>query len=626
MNRKARVARLRWAHFRWGLTLVELRPVFVGTRSGCIERLLGVPMAVFGALYCLTIAAVVRSGDVSWTPAAPPGVEMMVGLLLALVALPPMVIAVGALFPHLQQAGGRALPRASGPAMTPLLPLTDREVLAATFQGRLAALLVTIVCCLIPLGFARFVVVSYSPATPPPSWVDPYDLAALAVLLATFALDRETAVVRRYCQPQSAIAPAALGVLAGMAAWGVGAASGLIPYTARALPAWVALISAGVALGGLLGMRWELNAQPRRAARALAEPAGAPARQHTPAAAGDCRGRLRERLVRWRDATGTQFGDPAMLGLGGMRDVPRRSARELRHSLAVVAFLAAYLVVGRLLGLLWGLASLPLWGLHLPTDGVWRDMLTGGLVSDVLVAMSLVALIMFSAAMAWAEGFGALWKRGASGGALRQGDLEPRHLGYLLPVAPRLLWRTRLRSTLIRLGWLALTGTVVGAVVLAADGGVLGTFRPVSLLAGACACLPAALAALSVFAYGPLLRHAAKLLGLSATTISFFATAGIAAPVVLLFFLPTGSHDVDPAVVVGAAVLVPIWTAVALWLSYRWVDGRTWSLRQDGSASGASAFRAGIVLMLAPVTVGIAFWLTLGGLGTALAAASVLFD
>ena len=482
----------------------------------------------------------------------------------------------------------RVAPRKTGkgPVTRPisdLLPLTHAQASRARWLGRTGALGVSLAVGVAILAGARLVMSVTGAVSALPSLLDPWLVAAAAVWGGiTFIAERDLATTRRF-EANAAGVRGLLSVVGAMLMVGAGIGAGVL-HGPWALALGCGLAFVGIALGGLP----QIAPGHRRVTAEAPAPAIAaprPPRRH-------------------------QLGQPfAWIGLRAMRAGALSRAEWLRQDVAlgvsVFAILTSLGIVFLLLAALMGEI------VHYHQTGSFVFPLTDEFPFVFIVAALCVlgaAAPLLGACLANAERMRPTSLVATSGrtGFFPSPDradffYSPRHLGLLLPIAPRRLWVGRLLSVLrwVLPSAVALVSAhqVCWRLAQLACGKPLLEVGPIWYLG----LVPGLLVAVYFLWLAPLLRPAGRLLAPHGCLLPGLIYL-LLIPVVPLMMYLTRHHPEALALMVAA--LAGLMTLTGL-LSYRWCDTQTWPLRPDGARSAVGKARALAVyaLMAAAVTV-----------------------
>jgi len=467
-----------------------------------------------------------------------------------------------------------------------LLPLSRRDLVVAKLQGRLAAGLIQAAAGYAVLLLAWWLMLQWDLVERPPSLLDPWIIGSGFIFAALFVGSNRAAWVERlHSFSAAANCRGAMVMQAGLVilAWYL---AGVIPRDPRAY--------ALVPLAALLGVLWHVATPPALPAprrggwyRLLTRPLGdllrlSPDRTWA-------RWLARGFRTYWAAAV-VEVGQPARPGLS-------YSQGHLPLMLAFFAVITGAGLCILALGLLWTTANHALG--HPSGDVLW---VAGGFAT--VLPLILFAVLIFGVS------FNVWQDLSTSPARLRQSrnqrSFVPAHTGLLLPEAPQRRWWRRLATYVVTALALGAAGSASHWVCWTAAGAVCGGPRdlvgPRGWLAYGLAFVPG----LGLFAWLPLLRHAARVIRLSGMALMGLAYLGFilgplaSVPVTVGLTLHGGEYL--RALVGGASVAGAVGVILgALLLSWRWADPASWTRDADGSPSARSAIRAGLIVGVIPV-------------------------
>jgi len=464
-----------------------------------------------------------------------------------------------------------------------LLPLTDRQLLAAKLQARLAAFLVWLAISLAVSASARYLMVTYRLVVRPPSLFDPWLIASLLLFLTLFVGTTKVAWAIRWLHSGVAAARSAALVLAAGLFVGAGYQAGYI-Y----IHEWCVTVIAGFAAAGVVvvGAIQSLPGSRRleyRLGRGLTRRTGEAhpeETEHPP------------RRTAWYPATPGTFGEVGLRGLGGRRG---QAVWWLKRSVAAAATLTVAVPLLSIVIMLVALA--------------WQAGAGGGALSgDTVDFCTYLPLLIFSGLIvltplaAWPE-MNAIDPYSMQS----RSPLPPfqrRHAGLLVPAVARHVWRKRLLSLLLVSLLMVLAG-IASHLIVSAFSRVVGQARtptvqpyiywPFAL---------AVLAAVWCFAFLPVLRLSAKTFELSGCLLwALFGIGAIGATLgpLLIYELGGPGGAMLPPLALTIGIAAP-WTLLLLTASWTWSEPSVWQLERDGARSAANVLRAFVVLLAIPVT------------------------
>lgn len=552
------------AAFRW-----LRRAEFLAALPTRLPRLLDVESqagnAAAGAcavLWLLMMGAGLRCAPLHWREQSSPA-ALSVGLLWTLAGALPMLTALTAGWAWL-----RPVPRARARPLVHLLPLSASRVARAKLEGRLAALL--LVCC---LGFglgalARGLMASSGPVDPPPALLDPWLPGSLLVFATCFVLSWRLDWGGRRGAPSCLTVLAALLLLTTVRFWG--------PPLLRHGP-WDAVVlpAEALALALLLALvAWGEERLGRRSRQAVVVGSAAPA--PAPPAAGEgawqplLPGQALARERRWAETV-------------------LASARALKAALALLLIPLAAEGLLALLEACFGYQETGHWG--------FRSQAAAALVALPSLPLWLALVTVLPLPMAvWSESPS---QADAVEAAVRRRGFGATHLGHLLPVAARTLWRRRFYWTLGRLLQMGGAG-LVACWLLGEINECLGLSEDLGLVENAPAAVVAVVSLVcGGFALPPLVRRATMVLAQSRVW------AGLSVPGLVLAVAVAGVlWRALPLPSVLLATLLP--AAVLLAVSWALTEPRAWPLLPDGRFATRSRWQASAVAVALPLLAAVA--------------------
>ncbi len=621
MGARAAIARLRGLEFRRIFSL-RFSESFWGVARPMtkLERVLSTVAAVILGIAMWADISYMRSLYVDWTP-VPLGAELasfsiwrmvwtqlsgriLGGLLWGLGGIIPVAIAIraGWAWPERHPFPQHRTDAHNKPALE-LLPLSSRQVLTAKLQGRIGALAVSLVIGLGMLAVARSLMVAMGVVGQAPALLDPWLVGSAFIFYTLFVLSTGAAAdSRRWGSlAASGVRFLAFALLAGTPI-AVGHAAGLTSVGAWNFATYSGLVAVGATFATALPFLpgWTRVAHPT--ARALTGGGESLEGREMPTKKG---------LAAWLALAVEGAGSVAICGLGGDEGW---SARRLKSILA----LALTLIVGvTLTSILWQTAAAAWYffshraeqaGMSAGALQNMQDALGFGIAGTVFLFGMVIILLAFAA---WPE-IMSLSGAASQAGRPRVFFAERRHIGLLLPVRARHLWRQRLSSLLlvtiilIPAGGLShLVSWQYGRILAGAE---LATVGPGTYWA-----FPAALlAALCCFASVSMVRPAVRTMPLSGCALYLLICVGIGAG-------STGAAAIEHADVFFGVrdpvrFLLPLavaWFLALLLASWAWSEPSTWKLSPDGSASVAGKLRASLVWLATGITSGCLFFVIL---------------
>jgi hypothetical protein len=508
-----------------------------------------------------------RGQGLGWTLRHLP-LTSLAWLLWGIGGLAPMVTAVWAGLTAFLERVTRQTGLFAKP-LVELLPLTERQMHAAKFQGRLAGLGVVIAASAVLLTVVRQAMVLLGLVRFPPPLLDPWLVAAVLIYLALFLATAEMARMLRRSRAQTAAALGLAYYLGAFAVWWRGGVTSLLHYGpgniavgAGVLLAWVMVLNAVNRLSSALSTR-----------RRPVAPAG-------PSEAS--------RASSWQRPRAFLFGflqPMAFEAASSPRDRLRAVASGFLGCLALGVFLTGLCLFVQAASVAWvsvaSLLTTSQWTGRVPETAA---MAIG--FASLLVAQGFAMLVgFFVPVSAWPEGN--RLTRSVLSQQRTMGLTNLWHVGYLLPRSARSTWLRRLAWFALIDTCLVVTGTAALLVVshVAWAVGALPAFPPpgIILLTGSAVTLAGA----GVFAYVPVLRQVAKVMQVGGCLTMILLYGGFVLSIPLIV-VAVECH-VPPYL--GLAVCLP-WLAVVLATSYRWCEPATWALAADGSPAPQTRTRA----------------------------------
>ena len=597
MTASGRTAALRNLEFRrlFIFRLDDFYRVWGGGPS-FLDRLLAVASASFALLMTWIWLSVLHGASVHWTGGHLIAVAIC-WLLWGLGAWIPLAMAFRAGLAWPESFGRVALLSGSKPGLA-LLPVTNRQALFAKLQGRGGAFALALIVGFAILSSARALMIATGAVVAPPPIFDSWLLAAVLLFYALFLVSSSVAAEARRLSLQGASGPALAFVLYAVCLLAGAYEAGALRNAAAIVPLCAAMIAVAATA---IALQQSLPPLRNLWSDAVASMRGVT----TPHQAADAvpAGRWSRAVHLWTEG----WYATAIWGLGGDRGWRTRRASVLALVVGLAGVLTALSLTLQTVSFLWDAIPILLCGGGLAAALAAQDH--DAFTFALRIPTGLLTFFALGLPwLAWPE----VTQSPFNFAARRTGNplwwLCPRpHIGILLPVSGRAVWRRRMKGLL-----------VVSLLFLPTAGATLAvTWLYARLLCGPTAPRPEAswfapligliVVDVSLFAWVAMYRPAARVLTLSGCLMSalFFLgyTFGVTTAGSLTTSVWSVLHHAHPSARLMVLALAAAWLPTLVVMSWVCSPSDNWYVPPDGRAPTSTKIQALLVYLAFAATV-----------------------